>query len=61
VEDALGKPYVIDEVEGEREVYYYGTVKVHTKHWISVVFENGRATRVFTREFFDMNKIYPRF
>lgn len=60
VGEALGKPYLIDAVEGEREIHYYGSVKVYTAHWISVVFENGRATRVFTREFFDLNKIYPR-
>ncbi len=62
VEKMFGKPHH-KEIEAQRETRYYGSARLGANAllWISVAFEDGRAVRVFTDGFFDMNKIFKKY
>lgn len=62
VEEMFGKPHVTDLTGEQRESRYYGSARLGENPllWISVVFENGRVVRVFSGDFFDMDKIFKK-
>jgi hypothetical protein len=62
VEEMFGKPHVTDSVREKRETRYYGSARLGESPllWISVVFEDGRTVRVFSGDFFDMDKIFKK-
>jgi hypothetical protein len=64
VESRLGKPHLTDSLDGGREMRYYGNIEFGLSAsrelmWLSVVYEDGKVIRVFSRDFFDHDKIRP--
>jgi len=59
VEKRLGKPQVTESLEANREIRFYGTIEfgLIEQMWISIVYEEGKVIRVFTRDFFDRDKV----
>ena len=59
VDSVFGEPVLIESRDGAREFRYYGSTLsgVNTVSWMLVVCEKGAATKVFTNQFFDRNKV----
>jgi len=64
VESRLGKPHITHSLDGGREMRYYGNIEFGLRAsrelmWLSVVYEDGKVIRVFSRDFVDHDKIRP--
>jgi hypothetical protein len=59
VESVFGESVLIESRDDAREFRYYRSTLpgVNTVSWMLVVYEKGAATRVFTNQFFDRNKV----
>jgi hypothetical protein len=62
VDAMFGDPAFKESMDTRREIRYYGSHKLGADPllWISVVFDEGRAVRVFSDDFFDLEKIFPK-
>ena len=64
VESRLGKPQIIEALGNGQEIRYYGSPEYGLSGsrelmWLSVVYANGKAIRVFSHDFVDQDKIRP--
>ena len=64
VERALGKPHIIETLGDDREIRYYGNIEFGLSAsrelmWLSIVYEDAKVVRVFSRDFVDQDKIRP--
>jgi len=64
VERQLGKPHITESLDASREIRYYGDIEFGLRAsrelmWLSVVYEDGKVVRVFSRDFVDHDKIRP--
>lgn len=60
VEQIFGAPRLIDKLDDDSEIRYYGSPELGVKDrllWVSVLFKNGKVTAVFSDDFFDYHKI----
>jgi|GEM_PF-3656419 len=59
VEAMFGTPFTIGTTTDHLEVRYYGLPEfwMHSEAWVSVVFDQGKAVRVFSNDFFDSETI----
>jgi|ERR1043166_7147441 hypothetical protein len=64
VEGQLGKPHITEFLSGGPEIRYYGNIEFGLSAsrelmWLSVVYEDAKVVRVFSRDFVDQDKIRP--
>ena len=58
VESHLGKPHIIESLDKDREMRYYGSIWFGLQWgrklmWLSVVYENDKVVQVLSRDFVD--------
>jgi len=64
VKSRLGDPQLVEPFDDKHEIHYYGSphhglMGSRELMWLSVVYANGKAVRIFSHDFLDQNKIRP--